>query len=118
MEQEFNTNIYFILGSEVASLMQLKNKLIEINDAINELSNYSDDITYHICSHHKFGKSYFPILDVEKEFVFVNTQKEKAILVNKLNDQLIKVKKINVDAKLNLTIINEVEELLEVEDEI
>ena len=87
------------------------------NDAINELSRDSDDITYHICSHHNFGKSYVPILDVEKEFVFANAQKEKAILVNKLNDQLIKVKKINVDAKLNLTIIDEVEEMLKVENE-
>lgn len=111
-KNNFDGTINYILGSETAVLIQLKDSLIDLNNALEELSYYNNEINYYICSHHKYGRSYVPIIEVKKDHVFIKITAEKAELLNKLDEQLIKVKNLNAIAKLNLPIIDEVEKLL------
>ncbi len=113
-----NNSIYYLLGTEVASLMQLQEKLIKTNEALKELKYIDNDITCHICLHHHRTTSYVPIIEVKKDFVYVKVEVEKALLLNQIDEQLTKVKNLNKTAKLNLPIIEEIENILkEVRDE-
>lgn len=107
-----DATIYYTLVSEIATLMKLKDKLYEINNALKELQYSDNNITCHICLHHPYGRSYVPITEIKKDFVIAKITEEKTLLLNQLNRQLTKVKNLSVIAKLKLSIIEYVEGLL------
>lgn len=107
-----DNSIYYLLGTEIATLVQLQEKLIQINEALKELKYINDDITCHICLHHHRTTSYVPIIEVKKDFVYVKTELEKALLLNQIDEQLTKVKNLNETAQLYLPIIETIENIL------
>lgn len=107
-----NEIIYYILGTETATLMQIKDKFVQLKEALKELEYSNDDISCHICLHHSRSSSYIPIIEVTKKHVINQTNEELEIIRYQLEKQLLTVKILNNEANLHLPIIKIVEDLL------
>lgn len=107
-----NEAIYYILGTETATLMQIKDKFVQLKEALKELEYSNDDISCHICLHHSHSSSYIPIIEVTKKHVINQTNEELEIIHYQLKKQLLTVKVLNNQANLHLPIIKIVEDLL------
>lgn len=107
-----NKTIYYILETETATLMQLKDKFVQLKEALKDLEYCNNDISCHICLHHSHSTSYVPIIEVTKKYVINQTNEELEMVHYQLEKQLLTVKLLNDKANLHLPIIKEVEDLL------